>query len=387
MYLSQGETSMTRHAEIAGAGLAGLVAALALLQRGWTIALHERAPALRTAGFSINIQENGLRVFEALGVNDEILARATPLGSRRVQDAGGRTAASMTPTHRVVRLPRDHLVEVLAARIRHLGGRLSTGSAASEAKPDGTLLLTDGEARPADLVVAADGVNSVLREKSGLRFRRYTLNEGATRLRVARAVPAFEGDDGRTGFELWSGRRRFMYRPDDSSHAYVTLSCPQSDRDGRAVPIDARAWSASFPRQSGLLERISRETDWPSVRWARFEIVRLSRWSTGRLAFVGDAAHAMPPNLGQGGGLAMVNALGLAAALEREPDIERGLADWERRERPLTSHTQFWSWLYSQPARLPGPLRDASLRLAGRSAWIAARLQRAATHSPTGWSR
>ena len=63
-----------RHAEVAGAGFAGLTAAIALAKRGWSIRVHERAPTLRPEGFAIIIQANGFRVLQALGVYEAVLA-------------------------------------------------------------------------------------------------------------------------------------------------------------------------------------------------------------------------------------------------------------------------------------------------------------------------
>ena len=63
------------------------------------------------------------------------------------------------------------------------------------------------------------------------------------------------------------------------------------------------------------LRRTLDEADWENARWARFETLRLHRWSSGRVAVLGDAAHAMPPYLGQGAGHAKMNARGLADAV------------------------------------------------------------------------
>ena len=90
-----------------------------------------------------------------------------------------------------------------------------------------------------------------------------------------------------------------------------------------------------------LFVRMRDEADWPQSHWAHFQTIRLKRWSAGRVAVLGDAAHAMPPYLAQGAGHAMMNALGLAEALcARRATIEAGARAWERRERPLTEHTQ-----------------------------------------------
>ena len=80
-----------RHAEIAGAGFAGLTAACALAQRGWSVRVHERAEKLRTTGAGIYIYENGLRVLEAVGACDAAVAGANPAHLREVRGVAGAT--------------------------------------------------------------------------------------------------------------------------------------------------------------------------------------------------------------------------------------------------------------------------------------------------------
>ena len=70
---------MKRHAEIAGAGFGGLIAAIALAQRGWTVRVHERTPFIRAEGFGVAIHQNGIKILEALGVFDAIRAKI-PMG-------------------------------------------------------------------------------------------------------------------------------------------------------------------------------------------------------------------------------------------------------------------------------------------------------------------
>ena len=98
---------------------------------------------------------------------------------------------------------------------------------------------------------------------------------------------------------------------------------------------------------------------------------------------MGDAAHAMPPYLAQGAGHAMMNALGLAEALHHAAAIEPALAAWERRERPLTEHTQRWTRIYGATMFLPKPAKKLSI-LVEKLPWVAAQYVRAANHVPTG---
>ena len=119
-------------------------------------------------------------------------------------------------------------------------------------------------------------------------------------------------------------------------------------------------------------------------RWDPFEVVQLTAWSKGRLAIIGDAANALPPNLGQGGGCAMMNALSLAVIVDRMADVEAGLREWERLERPLTDHTQRISLLYGRPTTWPPRLRAWAFAFAGRNAWLLKQRLKTANHIPRG---
>jgi hypothetical protein len=79
----------------------------------------------------------------------------------------------------------------------------------------------------------------------------------------------------------------------------------------------------------------------------------------------------------------MMNALGLAFSLQHSPTIEYAMLDWERRERPLTEHTQLWTRIYGATMFLPKPLKTISI-LVEKIPWVAAQYLRAANHVPTG---
>ena len=138
-------------------------------------------------------------------------------------------------------------------------------------------------------------------------------------------------------------------------------------------------WKRWFPPLEPLIDRIGAQG-----RYDRFELIKLKSWSAGRVALLGDAAHALPPNIGQGGGCAMMNALSLAVYLEREADLTAALQTWERNERPITEHTQRISYWLGLPTTWPPALRAAALGLAGRSKWLTAQRTRTALHRPTG---
>ena len=366
-----------RRAEIAGAGIAGLAAAAALARRGWRVRVHERAAALRATGAGgIYLYENGLRVLAALGALEDALEGAATLDAREVRDAGGRLLSShpLGGAGRVRCVTRDRLIGALSRAAERAGAEIALSSCAVGADAEGTLRLEGGEVR-ADLVIAADGAGSPVRDALGLLRRRRPMPDGAIRALVPRTA---EDGDPTTTVEAWSGTRRVLVTP-CGAHTYLALTMLHRDEAARATPLDADLWARSFPRLAPLLGRFG-----DAARYDRFELLSLWRWSAGRAAVLGDAAHAMPPNIGQGGGCSMMNALSLAEHVHRAPDLPAALAAWERRERPLTEHTQRISMFLGRPATWPGPLQRGFFALAGRSRAVQRLRSRTARHVPFG---
>ena len=341
--------------------------------------MHERADRLRTTGAGIYIYENGLRVLEAVGAYDAAVKGAPFAHTREVRDDQGR----LNSTHswkgsRVFSIVRQNVINALAEAARRAGAEIVTNSAAAGASPEGELTLANGATCKADLVVAADGSNSRLRDGLGLLAMRKYLVDGCTRLLLDKTAAERASGDGKT-IEYWSGTQRILYTPCSETDVYIALTMLDSDEIAKAVPVRKDDWKRWFPPLEALIDRIGTQG-----RYDRFELIKLKTWSVGRLALLGDAAHALPPNIGQGGGCAMMNALSLAVYLERETDIAAALQTWERNERPITEHTQRVSYWLGLPTTWPPVLRAAALGFAGRSKWLAAQRTRTALHRPTG---
>ena len=372
--------------EIVGAGFGGLVAAIALAERGWEVCVHERRDDLAAEGYGIAIQRNMAGIFESFGILEPILAGGAKIDRRDSMDGAGNVVLSRETERSPYRIDRSHIIALLAERAALAGAEIRLASPVAGAAPDGSVTLIDGGARGADLVVAADGINSSIRDSLGLLKRRIWQNDGGVRV----AIPRLPGEiaaaerDGSVMIEAWADRRRVLYCPVNAHELYVLLTCMAGDEAARETPIDPAIWAASFPWLRDLFERIRDQADWPASQWAQFQTIRLKRWSVGRLAVLGDAAHAMPPYLAQGAGHAMMNALGLAAAVDEAPDLASALALWERRERPLTEHTQRWTRIYGATIFLPKVLKQSWILVEKNVPWIGAQYLRAANHRPTG---
>src|SRR6202451_4239904 len=357
-----------RHAEIVGAGFAGLAAACALAQRGWSVRLHERADALRTTGAGIYIYENGLRVLEAVGAYDAAVKGAPFAHTREVRDGHDRLISMHRWTgSRVFSIVRQNVINALAAAAARAGVEIVTDSEATAATSDGELMLADGRRIRADLVVGADGSNSRLRDSLGLLSKRKYLVDGCTRLLMDKTEAERAITYGAKTTEYWSGTRRLLYTPCSETDIYIALTMLDTDDVAKAVPVRKDEWKRAFPHLEVLIDRIGEQG-----RYDRFDMIKLKRWSAGRVAIIGDAAHALPPNIGQGGGCAMMNALSLAVYLEREADVATALETWERNERPITEHTQRISYFLGLPTTWPPTLRAVALGIAGRSKWLTA---------------
>jgi 2-polyprenyl-6-methoxyphenol hydroxylase-like FAD-dependent oxidoreductase len=373
---------MKRHAEIVGAGFAGLTAACSLARRGWSVRVHERGERVRTAGAGIYIYENGLRVLEAVGAYEASIKGAPLAHTREVRDAHDRLiTVHKWKGSRVYSVVRQNVINALAAAARKAGVEIVTGSTAVSATPGGDLTLAHGRSVKADLVVGADGSNSRIRDALAIPFKRKPLVDGCTRLLIANSdiEGANLGARSGTTIEYWSGTRRVLYTPCSETDLYVALTMLHKDEPAKTLPLLRDEWARAFPNLEPLFRRIG-ETG----RYDRFELIKLKRWSEGSVAIVGDAAHALPPNIGQGAGCAMMNALSLAFYLEQESDVPSALRTWERNERPLTDHTQRMSYILGLPTTWPPALRAAAFAAAGRSRWLTDQRTRTALHRPTG---
>ena len=313
-----------RTAIIAGGGIGGLAAGWALARYGWQVRVHERGPEIREIGAGILLMNNSISIFEHYGFADLILSRAVAYeGSLRLEHDGRLIQRSdLRGDYRWMGVTRSDLVLGLAEAARREGVEIITNSEAVDIDASGTLTLANGTVEEADLVIAADGFRSKLRDQLGLTVRASDRRSGATRLLIKRtdaeSDPIFR--------EYWSGRRRVGIGPVAPDLTYTYLSCPHSDARGCAMPIDIESWRHEFP---GIADFFDRVADPLGIARHSYAHAVVRKWSKGRAVVLGDAAHAFPPALDQGAGIAIANGYALARMLERTNDIEATLRDWE----------------------------------------------------------
>ncbi|MFB6838660.1 FAD-dependent monooxygenase [Streptomyces sp. NPDC056361] len=315
---------MEQHrAVVVGAGIGGLTAAVALHQRGWRVTVLERAADLAPVGAGIGLAPNAQRALDVIGLGDRVRTLAAWQGDGGMRTPGGRwlartdaTAAADRFGGPLVLLHRATLVEILASALPD--GAVRTGATATVTDPgddrDPARVTVSGDGTggrselAAELVLAADGIHSATRralfpDHPGARY------SGSTSWRVV--VPAPERAF--APHETWGAGRLWGSQPlkDGRVYAYAMAVAPA----GAHAPDDERAellrlfgdWHHPVPE---ILAGVDPD------RILRHDVHHLPdplpAFHRGRVALLGDAAHAMMPSLGQGGNQAVEDAVVLA---------------------------------------------------------------------------
>lgn len=329
-----------RRAEIAGGGVAGLVAAIQLARQGWSVRVHERANALRASGNGFPIFENGLRVLQALGLGDEIAKRGHQLDRWIIRRSSGEYVLEYEPFAatggRIVMFWRQALVDLLAETATKAGVKIELGSRVVGADRAGALLLDNGERMRADLVIGADGVHSVVRKSVAGEMPLGRHRKGAIRLMIPIEPGDFAPGEERTAVEYndANGRRIGLY-PCSSTIMYMILVHLLDDKEVFGVPIDPKGWTATFPTLAKYIDRVG-----SMGHFDEYHSVSPPSWHYGNCAIVGDAAHGMTPALGQGANCAMMTGYTLGGSDFETCSIPEALDRWEKNMRPLIDFVQ-----------------------------------------------
>jgi salicylate hydroxylase len=338
-------------AAIVGGGIGGLSAANALLRRGIEVTVFEQADALGEVGAGVFIFPNGLRQLERMGLGDALSAVGAKVGEgSEYYRMDGTVVGRILTTdssgwNGLYGMHRADLLRVLAASIPPSAVR--TGHRCIDFEQNAVaarLTFANGETADADVVIAADGIQSTLQkyvvepstpEYSGSRAYRGLI--------ASEKLPQWR----KQAHQIWMGDgKHFMVFPVRGGELlnYVGFVPTTSETvESWSAIGDRDELAASFagwdPRVSGLLEKV--ET---CFWWGLYDRRPLASWTKGRLTLLGDAAHAMLPHLGQGANQAIEDGVALAVFLEgRSPaDIADALRQYEsfRRERTEVVQTE-----------------------------------------------
>jgi 2-methyl-3-hydroxypyridine 5-carboxylic acid dioxygenase len=292
-------------------------------------------------GAGIFLWENGIRVLQTLGCAGGLDGRTHEADQWEERDQEGRllnTRAPLPGGLRLITLTRRDLHSVLLQAAEQAGVELVTSSRAVAAEPEGVLRTHDGRRWSADLAAGADGIHSALRGSLGVTPGRRAFEDFLIyRFLMPLDATPNEGGRWRNYVDYWNleRRRRVLYAPCNPDQLYLMLGALRGDPAAAGPFLDRSEWCRSFPALAELLDRCPDELGWDT-----YEAVETKCWSQGKVALVGDSAHAMPPTFGQGAGTAMMNGLSLAVRVSEATDVEAALREWEAAERPATEQVQ-----------------------------------------------
>jgi 2-polyprenyl-6-methoxyphenol hydroxylase-like FAD-dependent oxidoreductase len=317
-------------AVVVGAGIGGLATAIALERAGVAPIVVERAPKLHEAGFGLVISANAVTALRLLGLRDGVAARGTKVRRAEIRSPNGELLTLIdyeALQWETYGLLRSELQQVMLDAVPV--ERLRLGTTCVGATADGKAFLEGAHPIVADIVVGADGIGSAVRRSL---FGEEPLRYGGHR--AWRAGTHFDDDlVGDRFVEVWGAGGGFGFGPAGPGHVY--WYCFEKVPEGGPAPERPqeeflRRYGAWFDPIPALIESTE-----PSAIEPTFTYDRRPRrtWGRGRVTLLGDAAHPMKPNIGQGAAQALEDAvvLGSCMAEARDRDPEEALRAYERR--------------------------------------------------------
>ncbi|HKW00571.1 MAG TPA: FAD-dependent monooxygenase [Vicinamibacterales bacterium] len=319
------------NAVVIGGGIAGLTTAIALDRAGVGVDVYERVDSLGEIGAGISIWLNALRAFGEIGLADTIKSFSVPAGEAGLRTFDGRLLVGPRHTSLARRLEdvavvmhRADLQRVLVDAFGH--GRVRLGKACVGVVQDDagvSATFADGHVARGDVLVGADGLHSAVRAAlhgdRPPRYSGYTAWRGVVSFDHAKVLPG----------ESWGPGRRFGQIPMSDGRVYW-FATDNAPAGGRAAAGEKAELLRLFSGWHAPIEALVEATaDRAILRNDIYDRPPLARWGDRRITLVGDAAHPMTPNLGQGACQAIEDAVALARCLKGADDVVAALRAYE----------------------------------------------------------
>jgi 2-polyprenyl-6-methoxyphenol hydroxylase-like FAD-dependent oxidoreductase len=352
------QSNASKKAIIIGGGIGGVTAAIALKRAGLDVTVYERAEELREVGSGLPLWTNALRALHKIGLTDDLEQLGVQVTSVRVSTWRGDTLTDTSNDKYLKRLDTItivvHRAELLALLLKTLGeDRVQLGMNCVGFTQDEIGICArfeGGQEVRGDVLIGADGIHSIIRTQLfGLikpGYVGYTCWRGLAHI-------------SRTGLETWAWGKgcQFGITPMSQGRAYwfVQKYAPEGEKDkpgGKKSEVLKmfHDWHDPIP---AVIETTA-ETD--ILRNDIYELKHLRQWSQGRVTLLGDAAHAMTPNLGQGACQAIEDAVALGKCLKNTTDIPAALKLYEKQRVTRANNITRLAHLIGQSVQWGNPI-------------------------------
>jgi 2-polyprenyl-6-methoxyphenol hydroxylase-like FAD-dependent oxidoreductase len=299
-----------------------------------------------------------MQVLERLGLSDAVMQQGIPLERIEIYDKqdGLLFRLNLHPIqakyhyttvsiHRAAL--RQSLLDYVPSTRVHLGKHCTSFT---QTQAGVTVQFEDETQVEGEVLVAADGLHSIIRQSLApgiaLRYSGQTCYRGIAAMELPPALA-------RTGQEVWGGASRFGFSAIGSREIYwfAPLNAPAGSTEPAGMLVERLAERyADFPDPiPALIECTPSDS---IIRTDLYDIPTVERWWQGRAVMLGDAAHAMTPNLGQGGAQAIEDAFVLANALSSQQSLSEAFREYERRRIRRVRRVAHTAWRFGQIAHL-----------------------------------
>lgn len=328
---------------ILGGGIGGLCAAIALQQAGLEATVYEAAPELKPLGAGLTLAANAMQGLVRLGLKQQVVGLSKEMQEFTILDEKGRTISrqnseALNQKYGISNfaIHRAALHQILQENLQpgtlHLNKRCAT---VNQNNAKITLAFTDETKIEADLLVAADGIHSVVRQQfwpqSSPRFAGYT----CWRAVIDNPVPAPINTQ---ATETWGRKGRVGLVPLQENKIYWFACINASVGNPEMKQMTPEKLAGHFAGYHGPVTKIISATRSEQLLWNDiYDIKPLPTLMHNRVVLLGDAGHATTPNLGQGACQAIEDAVVLGQCLKGERDLKVALKEYEQRRLVRTS--------------------------------------------------
>lgn len=346
---------------IIGAGIAGLSTAIALKLKGIDVDIYEASAELKAIGAGILIPPNAMAVLDHSGLADEVKSSGKELNALQVANFRGEPISTTPSTYinnqtpfKTVALHRGELQSLLLRHINkeriHLGFQCS---GVKNRNDDVQVFFNNDHQRTADFVIGADGLRSKVRQlvmpDSALRNAQQICWRGVANIQLPERWDA-------QLTEFWGHGTRFGFVPigPNQVYWYATVSTkPHYVKPGRATKNVREIFSSYIKCVGDILDSTPQDL---IIEGSLYDIEPLQHWFSKRAVLIGDAAHAITPNLGQGGALAIEDSYDIAEKMARYTDPTQAFAKFQQSRQPRVNRVSKASWNIGQVSNWRSPL-------------------------------